>query len=87
MNESLESEAFVDELEEPVKSKTIKRKKGAKKTFYHELLEIQKQQLKLFEESEKRFQTFHSEMLENQLQSEAVEKQKDREFFLQFRKM
>ena len=87
LNDSLESEAFIDVLEEAVKSKKIKRKKDAKKTFYYELLEIQKQQLKLFEESEKPFQTFHSEMLENQLQSEAVEKQKGREFFLQFRKM
>ena len=87
LNESLESEAFVDELEEAVKSKKIKRKKGAKKTFHDELLEIQKQQLKLLEESEKRFQAFQSEMLEKQLQREAVEKQKDREFFLQFGKM
>ena len=87
LNESLESEAFVDELEEAVKSKKIKTKKDAKKTFHDELLEIQKQQLKLFEELEKRFQTFQSEMLEKQLQSEAVEKQKNREVFLQFRKM
>ena len=42
-NESVESEAFVDELEEAVKSKKIKRKKDAKRTFYDELLEIQKQ--------------------------------------------
>ena len=43
LNESLESGAFVDELEEAVKSKKIKRKKDAKRTFYDELLEIQKQ--------------------------------------------
>ena len=51
--------------------------------------------LKLLEESGKRFQAFQSEMLEKQLQSEAVEKQKDKEyfffffffFFLQFGKM
>ena len=65
----------------------MKRKKDAKKAFHDELLEIQKQQLKLFEESEKRFQAFQPEMLEKQLQSEPVEKQKDREFFLQFGKM
>ena len=53
LNESLESGAFVDELEEAVKSKKIKRKMDAEKTFHDELLEIQKQQLKLFEESEK----------------------------------
>ena len=59
---------------EAVKSKKIKRKKDTKKTFHDELLEIQKQQLSLFEESEKRFQAFQFEMLEKQLQREAVEK-------------
>ena len=33
LNESLESDAFADELEETVKSKKIKRKKDAKKHF------------------------------------------------------
>ena len=65
--ESLESEAFVDELEEAVKYKKIKRKKDAKKTFHDELLEMQKQKHKVFEESEKRFQAFQFEMLEKQL--------------------
>ena len=87
LSESLESNVFVDELEEAVKSKKNKEKKGRQKTFHNELLEIQKQQLKLFEELEKRFQAFQPEMLEKQLQSEAVEKRKDREFFLQFGKM
>ena len=66
-----------------------KEKKGRQKTFHDELLEIQEQQLTLFEEPEKQFQAFfQSEMLEKKLQSEAVEKQKDREFFfLQFDKM
>ena len=40
--------------------------------------------LKLLEESGKRFQAFQSEMLEKQLQSEAVEKQKDKEYFFFF---
>ena len=53
LNESLESKVFVDKLEEAVKSKKNKEKKGRQKTFHNELLEIQKQQLKLFEESEK----------------------------------
>ena len=55
LNESLESEAFVEELEEAVKSKKIKRTKDTKKTFYDEPLELQKQSLKLLEESEKQF--------------------------------
>ena len=81
LNESLESEAFVDELKEAVKSKKIKRKKDAKTTFHDELLGTQKQQLKFLDESEKRFQAFQSEMLEKHLQSEATEKKRDREFF------
>ena len=83
MNESLESEAFVEELKDAVKSKKFKENKGRLKIyiFHNELLEIQKQQLKLLEELEKRFQAFQSEMLEKQLQGEAVEKQKDRDFF------
>ena len=65
LNESLESEAFVDELEDDVKSKKIKRKRDQKSDF----------------------KAFQSEMLEKQLQSESVEKQRDRQFFLQFGKM
>ena len=67
--------------------KKNKGKEGCQETFHNELLEIQKQQLKLLEKSEKQCQAFQSKMLEKQLQSEAVEKQKDREFFLQFGKM
>ena len=65
LNESLESEAFVDELEDDVKSKKIKRKRDQKSDF----------------------KAFQSEMLEKQLQSESVEKQRDRQFFLRFGKM
>ena len=87
MNESLDSETFVDELRRLWNQKN-EEKKRRQKTFHDELLEIQKQQqLKLFEESEKRFQAFQSEMLEKHFQSEPVEKQKDKEFFLQFGKM
>ena len=50
LKESLESEAFVDALEEAVKSKKNKEKKGRQKTFHDELLEIQKQQLRLLGE-------------------------------------
>ena len=50
LKESLESEALVDALEEAVKSKKNKEKKGRQKTFHDELLEIQKQQLRLLGE-------------------------------------
>ena len=59
LNESLECEAFVEELEEDVKSKKVKRTKDAKKTFYNEPLELQRQPLKLLEESEKQFKHFN----------------------------
>ena len=80
LKESLKSEGFVGKLEEAVKSKKW-RKKDAKDTFYDELLEVQQQQLKLLEDSEKQFQVFQSKMLEKELQVEAVEKQKDGDFF------
>ena len=51
-----------------------KDNKVHQKPFHDELFEMQKQQIKLLEETEKRFQTFQSEMLEKHLQSEAVEK-------------
>ena len=73
MNESLESEGFLRSSTR--KSKKIKKIKDAKKTFHNKLLKIQNQQPKLLEALEKQFQAFQSEMLEKQLQNEAVEKQ------------
>ena len=78
LNKSLEIEAYVDNLEKAVKSKNYKEEKWHQKTFPDDLLEIEKQQLKILEESDKRFQAFQNEMLEKQLQNEAIEKQKDR---------
>ena len=73
MNEFLESEGFLRSSRR--KSKKIKKIKDAKKTFHNKLLKIQNQQPKLLEALEKQFQAFQSEMLEKQLQNEAVEKQ------------
>ena len=73
MNESLEIEAFLRSSRR--KSKKVKKIKDAKKTFRNKLLKIQNQQPKLLEALEKQFQAFQSEMLEKQLQNEAVEKQ------------
>ena len=50
-------------------------------------MEIQKQQPKLLEESEKRFQAFLFKKLKKQLQSEAAEKQKDRDLLWNLAKM
>ena len=71
-------------VERAVKSRKKRKKKERcprEHSRYDEMLEIQKQQLKLLEEWGKRFQAFQSEMLEKQLQREAVEKQKYIDFF------
>ena len=52
-----------------------------------ELIQLQKQQLKSFEESERRFQEFQKSILDKQLEAEAKEKDKDRAFFLEFAKI
>ena len=61
-------------------SKKINRKKDAKKVFHDELLETQKQQLKMNEESEKWFQAFQSEMLEKQLQARLLKNKRIKSF-------
>ena len=55
-------------------------KKG-KQTFHQELIQLQIQQIKNFEESERRFQDFQKSLFEKQLEEEAKEKDKDRAFF------
>ena len=62
-------------------------KKG-KQTFQQELIiQLQKQQIKSFEESERGFQEFRKSLLDKQLEAEAKEKDKDRAFFLEFAKI
>ena len=47
-------------------------------------IQLQKQQIKSFEESERRFQEFQKSLLDKQLEAEAKEKDNDRAFFLEF---
>lgn len=68
------------------KKKKTDDKKG-KQTFQQELIQLQKQQMKSFEESERRFQEFQKSLLDKQLEAEAKEKDKDRAFFLEFAKI
>ena len=72
---------FVD-----AKKKKTDDKKG-KQTFQQELIQLQKQQIKSFEEPERRFQEFQKSLLDKQLEAEAKEKDKDRAFFLEFAKI
>ena len=68
------------------KKKKRDDKKG-KQTFQQELIQLQNQQIKSFEESERRFQEFQKSLLDKQLEAEAKEKDKDRAFFLEFAKI
>ena len=63
------------------KKKKTDEKKG-KQRFQQELIQLQKQQIKSFEEPERRFQEFQKSLLDKQLEVEAKEKDKDRAFFL-----
>lgn len=50
-------------------------------------MNLQREQMKLFEMSGKRQANFNQEMLEKQLEDGAKEKEKDSEFFSEFGKM
>ena len=52
-----------------------------KVTFQEEVLEVQKQQLNFFQESEKRHMEFMEKMLTVQKKSDEAEKERDRLFF------
>ena len=58
-----------------------------KVTFQEEVLEVQKQQLNFFQESEKRHMEFMEKMLTVQKKSDEAEKERDRDFFLQLGKI
>ena len=57
----------------------VKQASKKAKSFHEELLNLQREQIKMFEISEKRQADFQQEMLERQLEA-------DREFFLEFGK-
>ena len=51
------------------------------------MIELQKMQLKAFEESEKRQQQFFEQIVEAQCKYDAAEKEKDRQFFMELAKV
>ena len=65
------------------KRKTLDLDKSlnAEKRFCSELIETQKLQLELLQESEKQFQAFHSEMWGKTASKRDCRKTKDRDFF------
>ena len=74
-------------VESKKKEKGSKPPKEKPKSFQEQLIDMQKQQIEVFERSETNFQTFQLSMFQKQLDAEAKEKEKDRDFFLKFGKM
>ena len=69
------------------KKKKKNSKRPTRKSIQGEVLEIQKAQLKLLEDSEKRQQDFLEKIIEEQRKEDAKEKEKDREFFMNIAKL
>ena len=69
------------------KKKKKNSKRPPRKSIQGEVLEIQKAQLKLLEDSEKRQQDFLEKIIEEQRKEDAKEKEKDREFFMNIAKL
>ena len=94
-DDSSDDDEYYDDLKNEVTAKKSwaqdPKKPTKPKTFQELLLAMQKEQIDrhfrkkwtdIFERSERRFQESQKEMLEKQLEAEAKEKDKDREFFL-----
>ena len=62
-------------------SKKTKKTKESSKLFYEPILDLQKEQLAAFKESEQRQQNLILTNIEKQNETEEKERQKDREFF------
>ena len=80
---------YVKHLETDVRKRSAKKvpRKEKPKTFQEQLIEMQQEQIKVFERSEENFQKFQLSMYEKQLEAEAKDKEKEREFFLKFGQM
>ena len=79
----LEQEKEQREAKKPQKTK----EKEASKSFYEQVLNLQKEQLAALKESEQRQHDLLLSILEKQSQSDEKERQKDREFFLELGKL
>lgn len=79
----------------PVPKKRVKRKQGnddpnlrkKKKTIQEEFLDVQKKQLDFFKESEEKHMQFMQNMVQNQMENDALERERDRKFFLELGKV
>ena len=91
MDESFEGDQFLNELEEMQTAagnpKKKKDTKPPKKSFQEQMIELQKQQIELFKNSEENYMKFQRDMLREQLEAESRERENDRQFFLRFGEM
>ena len=74
-------------LKSKLKSNVKSKEKVSCESFQEQIIELQKMQLKAFEESEKRQQQFFEQMVEAQCKYDAAEKEKDRQFFMELAKV
>ena len=89
MSDFLEGDTYLTELREESKQHSYRKVKQASKkakSFHEELLNLQRDQIKMLGMLEKKQTGFQREMLKKQLEAEAKEKEKDREFLF-FEKM
>ena len=69
------------------KNKKTDKEKKAKVSFQQQLLELQQNQLKSFQDSEVRMQEMMLQVFEEQRKADMAEREKDREFMLQLGKI
>lgn len=80
-----ENDDFYEGVKAKAKAKGKEKKPKKKpKTFQEQLIELQKEQMNRFEASEDRFQKFQEKMIEKQMELDAKEKDKERDFFMKF---
>ena len=89
-NEEYDEEfnAMVKEADRKIaKEKTKKKKGNQKKSSFDELLALQKQQIEIQREQNERYEKMMPEVLGEQRKSDKEERERDREVFLQLRKV
>ena len=88
LDESFEGDQFLNELEEMQTAagnpKKKKDTKPPKKLFQEQMIELQKQQIELFKNSEENYMKFQRDMVREQLEAESRERENERQFFLRF---
>ena len=83
-----ESDRYLNALEsKKAKKRDIMTRAPVKKNLHEEMLDIQRQQVDAFEKCEERHRQFMREVMEEQRKVDTLEREKDREFFLELGKL